>query len=354
MEKAKKSLKIVLPIVLILISLVSIISFAGCNTDVGTLSENIERMNQSLGAYSFIQKNNGKLNTRDYYSLSYGAVVDELVESEEENYDELYKYYNSIFSLAMSYFDENISVVTGLSDEEMNDETRNSLNGLNQAIVDFVDELNPFVSARNQLVTYFNDYSTATDVAKLSELRSFKREYATFVDKAVQISLNLSTAVQATGDLDNVENVELVKNSICNKMLTIYHKLFVMNIGTFNWAESPETPLKTRVNAIISNLETSFNSYISLFQTNSGFKELTIEELNTVELEAEKFLTEVDDYLAAIDGLDLHDLAINNYNDLDEYLNKNANAEIYLLKIEQFVNETLPTYISRLDNSVLA
>ena len=355
MEKVKKSSKIILPICLIVAMVMAIFSFAGCGTDVGTLSENIKTMNETLASYSTLfVKDDQNLNTRDYYKLNYGTIVDDLILSGTDNYDELYNYYNSIFSLAMSYVDENLSVVTNLIDEEMNDETRNSLDELNQKIVDFNNEISPFVSARNEFTSYFNEYSDPFSSANLSQLRSFKRQYASFVDKAVEISLSLRNAVEATGDLKEIVNVALVKNSICNELLPIYHEFLVMNIGTFNFSESAETVVKERINTIIANLENSLNSYISLFQTNTGLKELTLDELNKINQEAENFLTEVSDYMSALNGLNLQDLAINNYNDFDEYLKNNKNAEIYLEKLEQFtnVNGTLETYLARLTESV--
>ena len=332
MEKVKKSSKIILPICLIVAMVMAIFSFAGCGTDVGTLSENIKTMNETLASYSTLfVKDDQNLNTRDYYKLNYGTIVDDLILSGTDNYDELYNYYNSIFSLAMSYVDENLSVVTNLTDEEMNDETRNSLDELNQKIVDFNNEISPFVSARNEFTSYFNEYSDPFSSANLSQLRSFKRQYASFVDKAVEISLSLRNAVEATGDLKET-----------------------INVGTFNFSESAETVVKDRINAIIANLENSLNSYISLFQTNTGLKELTLDELNKINQEAENFLTEVSDYMSALNGLNLQDLAINNYNDFDEYLKNNKNAEIYLEKLEQFtnVNGTLETYLARLTESV--
>lgn len=359
MEKTKKSFKIVLPIFIVLALLLSIFSFAGCGTDVGTLNENINKMNQNLLTYSeFIEKNEGNLNTRDYYTISYGKIVDGLV-GNTENYDELYKYYNSIFSLAMSYIDENIDIVANLPDEEMNDETKKQLDDLNQKIVNFNNGIQGFVSARNQLSSYFNNYTdSAPDAyAKLSELRSFKSEYGKFVNNAVEISLSLSSAVSATGDLDETDNVMLIKNSICNKILGVFHKFFVMNIGSFNWAESTENELKARIDLIISNLETNFEKYISLCHAKENFQTLTIEDIAVIKKEAENFLTEVDDYYYAIDKLNLKDLSVNHYNDLDEYLEKNQNAEVYLEKIEQFVKTnsgTLATYLEHLEKSVIS
>ena len=52
MEKVKKSSKIILPVCLIVAMVMAIFSFAGCGTDVGTLSENIKTMNETLASYS--------------------------------------------------------------------------------------------------------------------------------------------------------------------------------------------------------------------------------------------------------------------------------------------------------------
>lgn len=361
MEKVKNKTKIFLPVILVFAFLVSIFSFAGCGTNIGTLSENLKKMNDELLKYSeVIAKNESEINTQNYYSFSYGTVIDGILESgnAQETFVELDMYFSPIFSLSMSYVDFNLSIITNLKDEEMNDKTKDSLNDLNQKVVDFNNEIVPFVSARNDLASYFYEYGQTEEenevnVANDNELRAFKREYAKFVDKAVQLSLSLKNAVEATGDLENTENVMLVKNSILNEILPVFHNFLVMDIGTFNWQESKVTETKTTILSYIDSLIENLNTFIQIFQTNEGLKVLDKTEIKNIENLANNFMTEVQDYNIALQNLNIENLAVHYSNEMGEYLKDNKNAMIYLEKINQFVNNTLPTYLANLSASII-
>ena len=110
---------------------------------------------------------------------------------------------------------------------------------LNNKIVDFTNGIQTFVEERNSLASDFSNSSfqnlAPTSEVKLARLREFKREYVKFVDKCVQLSQRLSSAVDSVGILDSLEeleisNVELVKNTILNKLLPAFHNLYVNEI----------------------------------------------------------------------------------------------------------------------------
>ncbi len=354
MEKTKKGYKIVLPILLILVSLLAVFSFAGCDTSVTTLSETVSAMNDKLSELNFLTKDISKLYTREYYTVSYGETIDDIIESDEgsDSYKELSKYYSAIFSIAMSYFDENIDIVTGLYEEEVSG-IQSEINDLNDKVSIFSDGIQTFATARNEIYRYFNNYESADDNQKLVQLRSFKRSYAVFVDNAVEMALSLTNAVEATGELSEISNVQMIKNSICTQLLSSFHEIFVMNIGTFNWSETDETSFKTEMEEIIATLEDNFEQYMTLLEKSSDFKTLTQDEIVSLKNTASDFLTEMQDFLEALDGLDLRTLAIDYYNNFNSYHEENTNAEVYLFKIKQFVNISLPNYLNTLYNSVV-
>ncbi len=351
--------KIISILSLLVISVACVATLAGCgsNTKVEDVKVSYDAMVETLVAYdSVLNKGdeNTYRNTREYYQISYGDIVDGYIRSQDENYIELKDYYNSVFSFAMSYVDENIQVVTNLLDDEVNSATRGTLKALKDSIGDFTESIQNFVGARNRLDVYYQNYaSTASEEEKMSRLRTFKREYVDFVDKGVQMSLNLSNSVEATGILDSVEHVRLTKNYILNKILRAYNELYILDIGTFNFKETTDTGTKIRIENVLDKLQDLMDEYSSIMQLNP-LKELSAEELDALKVMMNKFLTEIDVYVEALETLDVRSLCVDYKNDMEDYLAHNDRAEICLERVENFVNISLPSFLSYLDDAVRA
>lgn len=344
---------------LLVISVASVVTLAGCGAGikVENVKASYEAMTETLVSYdSVLNKGDESVyrNTKDYYQISYGEIVDGYIRSQDENYVELKDYYNSVFSFAMSYVDENIQVITNLLDDEVNSATKKTLKDLKDSIDDFNESVQNFVSARNRLDVYYQNYgSTASEEEKMSRLRTFKRDYVDFVDKSVQMSLSLSNSVEATGILDSVEHVRLTKNYILNKILRAYNELYILDIGTFNFKETTPTDTKTRIENVLDKLQVLMNEYSSIMLLNdSAVKELTSEELVALKDMMNKFLTEIDVYIEALDTLNVRELCVDYKNEMDEYLTHNDRAEICLERVENFVNVSLPNFLDYLDDAV--
>ena len=344
---------------LLVISVACVVTLAGCgsSTKVENVKASYDAMVETLVTYDSVLnkgEENTYRNTREYYQISYGDIVDGYIRSQDENYIELRDYYNSVFSFAMSYVDENIQVVTNLLDEEVNSATRGTLEDLKDSIDDFTENIQNFVGARNRLDVYYQNYaSTASEEEKMSRLRTFKREYVDFVDKSVQMSLNLSNSVEATGILDSVEHVRLTKNYILNKILRAYNELYILDIGTFNFKETTDTDTKIRIENVLDKLQDLMDEYSSIMQLNDlALKELSVEELDALKVMMNKFLTEIDVYVEALETLDVRSLCVDYKNDMEDYLAHNDRAEICLETVENFVNISLPSFLTYLDDAV--
>ena len=358
--------KTFLSVIMIAVCLLCVFTFAGCNEpSTSTILENIEAMNTALSEHDDVfNKTDSQINEVDYYSISYGSVIDGYISSGTTNYTDLENFYNTVFSLSMSYIEENYGVITNLTDEELNSDTRGQLEDLNNKIVDFTNSIQTFVEARNSLASDFSNSSfqnlAPTSEVKLARLREFKREYVTFVDKSVQLSQRLSSAVDSVGMLDSLEeleiaNVELVKNTILNKLLPAFHNLYVNEIGSFNFYDTDQTTTRTRIENVIESLKSVLNDKYIVIMKLSGAQlidTVTVEEIKAIREEADIFYVELNDYLEALDGLDIRTLSVNHDNDLEAYMAVNDRAEIYLQKVEQFVEVTLSEFLDYLESAV--
>lgn len=337
------------------ISLLSVGVLAGCNdsASVADVCASYENLAKVLEANKEDIIKTPQKNTRNYYQINYGSVVNGLVDRGDEAYVDLKDYYNSIFSFAMSYIDENIEVITNYKDNpnEMGKETRATLASLKKSIDEFAESVPTFVTARNRLETVFE--TSMSEDAESANLRAFKREYANFVDKSVQFSLNLSNAVETDESFGSVNSVKLNKNYILNKILRAYNELYINNIAHFNFEGSRDSDgvTKGRIEDVLKNLQTSMDEYASIMELES-LKVLGEDELEELKSMMAKFATEIDVYVDAVEILNLKELCIDNENDMAKYLQTNSRAEVALERIESFVNTSLGDFLTYLEDAV--
>ena len=301
------------------------------------------------GDYFFDSDNN-----KIYQNTENGWILcAQVKENESTIYLDLQRYYNTVFSIAMSYIEENREIITRLNDDDLNDETKDLTTELNDKIKDFTTKIDDFMGAYSEFTNFFATYSgDGLSEGQLVQLRDFKRVYATFVNSSVELSLTLSSVVEATGILDNISSVGLIKNYICNKILNVYNAFYIVELGNFNWQGTTQTATKDELSNIITELQNSFSIYITIIQKPADeLATLTTEQLTEIRAKTDNFMTEVDAYLKALDNLDIMTLAVNHNNDLDEYMEDNIYARADIDKISQFVNSTLPQYLEYLNQS---
>ena len=259
--------KSIISICLVLMFVVMTFALIGCgSTSTETISESFTAMYEKLDAQNkVLRKNDAALNTEEYYDLTYGAVVDGYITEERDNYTDLKNFYNPIFSVAMSYIEENREIITRLNDEDLNDETKNLTTELNDKIKEFTNQIDDFMTAYNEFTAFFATYQADEfKEGQLVQLRDFKREYSNFVNSSVKLSLTLSSVVEATGILDNISSVGLIKNYICNKILNVYNAFYIVELGNFNWQGTTQTETKSELDNIITELRNSFSTYITI------------------------------------------------------------------------------------------
>ena len=347
--------KSIISICLVLMFVVMTFALVGCgSTSTETISESFTAMYEKLDAQNkVLRKNDAALNTEEYYDLTYGTVVDGYITEERDNYTDLKNFYNPIFSVAMSYIEENREIITRLNDEDLNDETKNLTTELNDKIKEFTNQIDDFMTAYNEFTAFFATYQADEfKEGQLVQLRDFKREYSNFVNSSVKLSLTLSSVVEATGILDNISSVGLIKNYICNKILNVYNAFYIVELGNFNWQGTTQTETKSELDNIITELRNSFSTYITIIQkTGDDLATLTTESLAEIRTKTDNFMTEVDAYLKALDNLDIMTLSTVENNNLEEYIKDNVYARVDINKISQFVNSTLPEFLRYLNQS---
>ena len=101
-------------------------------------------------------------------------------------------------------------------------------------------------------------------------------------------------------------------------------------------------------------MKNDLTKYVNIMQLSDAqlSDTVTTEEISAIREEANIFYVELNDYLEALDGLDIRTLSVNHDNDLEAYMAVNDRAEIYLQKVEQFVEVTLSEFLDYLESAV--
>ncbi len=272
-------------------------------------------------------------------------------ETDYSDYLELETLYNETLSMALEYVDSNRSYVLGLDEDTMSSSTKSAIKTLNSSLTSYIDSIEDFVSALNTMKNYFTRHSNSDSEAVV--LQRFKQSYGEMVSKAVTLSVSMEEVIASSGIYEMLTKVEpadqdaeTIKDYICAKLLPVFSEFKISEVASvMKWSSTKDGDSKERLQTLMDALDENFEIYKTLASTIAN--RLDSEGINQLFEYAEKFFVEMDDYFEALYDLDLRSLSVTYENNLENYLSENAFAEIYLKKLEQFVNKTLPDFMAK-------
>ena len=276
-----------------------------------------------------------------------------LVDSANTDYSVLLSKYSSIFTTSSSYIDEYMIHVSGLQAETQTKNVQNALQKLNIAISEYMKELKTFAIQ--------HDYFAQRDFSDLENSKPFLQSYKIYLGKMV------AKNVEVTNSLANVleeskiyevlkseenaiiEDVVVIRKYIRAKLLPVYTRFLITETeSNVSWTTSnKDTDASHRIDDAIANMQTSFTGdYQTTFIIGTTPNDSSIHNVVKLMDYCADFMTEANDFYKALEGLKIPILAKNYKNNLENYQKKNKLAEIYLEKIEQFINVSLKTFIN--------
>lgn len=370
----KRSFAVILACILTL----GIMAFAGCGeVKTETLEENYNKMISTCETYEkgFFERS-GEADDKGVYFdgintlykiKTYGDTVDDFIKSEnaskdsDKSFAEISTLYNSALVYSMKYIDDNIGFVLN-SNKNSSKQAEEVIKKLNDSIVDYTSYFPTFVKEKNDFQKYFQKNYTPGEPKQNYEffLNKFKESFGKLVSKNLNILDNLARSLEeinifsilSSDNLDPVnEDTFIVKEYVRAKILPIFTRFSVDQIN-FNFYGTFETETKIRIQNLLKDILAKYDQYKKIFVKKD--QDLVVfskgREIKVVFDLCEKFLTEVNDFYKSAEGLNLSELSNHYENDLSSYLNKNTYAEIYLLKMEQFIGTTLPQFMQKMDS----
>lgn len=337
-------------------ALFGVLGLTGCKeVNLDTVTDNFLKLEEVYSANADVFKEGTCEGMATKYLIDYGTVVDGFVSENKDGYAELLTKYNAVLVISNDYIDNNKSYVMNLTDEKINADSKKSFKALNNSLLEYTESISDFVRARKSFMEYFAQFNGELgNEANEAHLRKFKKEYGNLVDKNLELSMSLAKSVESTEIFDLLKNTtptqndtKIVKEYIRAKMLPIFSEFMISEIeNNLNWNAQVATETKTRIDQLLGKLNNSFEVYKARFvKSNENVKVLTNKEMNSLFEMVENFLVETDEYYKALKGLDISALAVQYDNNLENYKKTNKLAEVYLEKMEQFINITLPKFV---------
>lgn len=356
----KKFKSVILGIVVGVVGIFTAVGLSGCGADLDTLKENYSAMQSKIEKYDEVFKTQVVDGIETQLKVDYGAFVNgKLTDGVSDSFDELETKYNSILVISNDYIVQNITYIQNYNEKNFSKSAKNSLRDLCEDIVEFTDYLQTFVADRNSLSDYFEQFQDVSEAQTQTKLVSFKKSYGNLVSKNLNISMSLASCIEATEIYDSLEKTEvtpttlkIVKEYTRVKMLPLFSRFMLNEISNqFNWANYKDTTeTLIEIDELLTNLGSVFeNSYKATFVTSPDPMRLdgTVKDLFNM---VDEFLVEAGSYLSALSDLDIRELAVAFEGNMASYLKENEFAELDIHKIDQFINITMPEFITEFSN----
>lgn len=351
---------LILSLVICVASILGLVTLGGCNeVSLGVVSENFEKLETTYQQYSNIFNSGVSDKITTSYIINYGTKVDSYISENKDGYVELKNIYNSVLIISNDYIDNNKEYVKNLNESKLSDSSKKSLTKLNSSLVAYTKEISKFVNSRKTFVDFFESSSDIlTEKENSAYLRKFKKAYGVLIDKNLELAkclvevienTNIFTLLQSTEPTQN--DTKIVKEYIRAKMLPIYSEFMIVELeNKINWNSQQQTLTKDRIDTVLETLKVEFSDYKTNFVNPNRIERKldSKDEMSDLLSKIEDFFTEIDVYYQALRKLNISSLATNYANDLEEYKKVNAFADIYLERIEQFVNVSLPSFLDEI------
>lgn len=363
MTKTKlKTKSVILSLVLCCFALLGIFTLVGCGSvTVQTLSEQFDELDAVYEQYSniFTSTTYDGIET-NYYISSYGTTVDNEISSNTEGYVELLNIYNATLIIANDYTDSNRDYVLSLDQDSLSKDSKTALKAVSESLEDYIESIYDFVEARSILISHFENFAGNSNASDEASLLRFKKVYGNMVSNAVTLSTKMAEMVETTSILDLLKRTDpttadtvTVKDYIRAKLLPIFSELRITEIeNKLNWNAQldGDGETKERITALMSELDTQFESFKEIFVKTATNKLLSTEQMNDLFELAEEFFKDAEQYYYALSSLDIYTLSVTYSNNMSNYLEVNELAEVFLQKLEQFVTISLPNFMEAVNS----
>lgn len=345
--------KIVISLLLVLTVAFSAVALSGCGAvTIEILTQSFENLEKEFDGRAEFKDGSVDSFSTDV-CIDFGDIETKLTGRAE--FDEIKKIYNNALAISKSFIDNYKLTIQNIDEDGLNGEQRKALKALDEAINKNIDEFKTFDKAFDDFALWCASSGSTTEDVFQMNFRAFIRGLGKFVDANIAVSSEIANVLEKINIKEMISrapienDTKILNEFLTAKILPVFTTFLIDELhNELNFDGTTVTATKTRISNLITNLKEKYTDFKAKFVTNSVAKrKLTEKEMKEILERSDEFVVEIDDYMKALKGLDIKTLANLKYaNDLEKYQKDNKLAEIYLTKLEQFVNISLPNFMN--------
>ena len=279
----------------------------------------------------------------------------------EEGYVELKTIYNKIFALSQNYIDNNKQYILNREDKDLNDASKSAVKTLSKQLNAYKKELERFLLKRRDVINFFDKNSEEFNdkTVNADKVYVFKKDFGALVESNIKLSTALANAVEATQIFERVNSgtptsidSKVVKEFVGIRLLPVFSNFKITemeNRGVNLKNEQQNGENKEQIIELVDILDKDFIDYQEYFDQTGEVQKITLEEMNKLWERINTFLEETDSFFESLKSFNIFKFSEADYI-MENYKKTNSKAEIYLEKMEQYLNITFPSFIKDLEN----
>lgn len=289
--------------------------------------------------------------------VRYGEFAQKQIDARDQRFTELETKYNSILVISNDYISLNIEYVTHY-EKKLSKNAQKAVDRLSKSIKNFTKQLDKFATARKSTEDYFKLENLSQSNIE-SQLVVFKKAYGELIEKSLDISNNLADVMENTAIYDTLKATTTDHSSLKNmrdytraKMLPIFSRFMLSEVSNqFIWNNyKSKTETTRKIDSLLTEITRIYNEDFKGLVSASTTKTSTkISDLFDM---VDEFMKEADSYFSALSDFNIRDFVVTYEGKIEEYLKTKKLAERDLYKIDQFVNITLPDFISNFVSAI--
>ena len=357
--------------VLGIVGIFSALGLSGCGASLKDLKTEYTSMQDQIKKYSVKEGADGT-NTGFFIDNVDGIVTNLFVDfgekinnrvnnSSDTGFNELRTKYNSILVISNDYITQNIVYIQNYKEKNMSKSAKKALKTLCDDMKDFTKYIKTFAEETKNFAKWYELFENADKKDIDNSLITYKKSFGKLVAKNLDVSMSLAKCVEKTEIYDSLKKTEVTQKTLTiihgytrAKMLPIFSKFMLTETtNKFVWENYKNGNDDTKkVDEILTKLTDIYNGqYKSNFVKNFD-PQNTNKNVKALFNMVDEFLKEADSYMDALGDLDLYKFAVTYKADMSDYLKHNKLANIDIHKIEQFVEITLPGFISEFSSAI--
>lgn len=335
------------------------LGLSGCGGNLSTLKSDYAAMEKKIASYSEAFSTDTIDGISTNLKVNYGTEAEAKIGA--ANLEELRNKYNSILVISNDYIVKNIKVIQNYGQKNLSKKAKKAVSTLCKDIKDFTKYLKTFATSRKAFSDYFAHMTTAKQADIDSQLVLFKKSYGKLVQKNIKVSMSVAKCMESTKIYESLkktnadgETVAIIRDYARTKMLPIFSKFMLTETSNqLIWDNyKNKSDALREIDALLGQAEKIYKEDYKTALVSNATPSGSDSKVKDLFDMVDEFMKEADCFVDALTDFDIKEFAVGCEGNMTKYLKDNKLAERDLHKMDQFLNLTLPEFISHFSDAL--